>query len=133
MIDDDDLNDDVSDLFRLMDAPIAPRPTAQEMADEGMSRAADHAESVNPGWNEQAFSMLLTYAETHFEFMTEDVRVWAHTKGLPQPPDGRAWGAVTQRAVRARLLVRDRYRKTRIPPAHATPRPVWRSPLLRWE
>lgn len=116
-------------LFGLMDAPPAPAPTTRELALEGMTRAVDHADRIEPGWSERAYRMLLQYAASHFEFMTEDVRTWAHDAGLPQPPDSRAWGAVTLRAVKARLLIRDRYRKTRIPPAHACDRPVWRSPL----
>lgn len=119
-----------ADLFNFMDAPISPRPTAQELADDGMNRAVDHADALEGGWSERAYSMLLDYAAQHFEFMTEDVRVWAHEQSLPMPPDGRAWGAVTLRAAKAKMIVVDRYRKTRIPPAHATPRPVWRSQIF---
>lgn len=121
----------MSDLFDWMDAPSRVSPTTQELALEGAQRAADHAEAVTPGWNEQAYSMLLSFAADHFEFMTEDVRVWAHGEGLPQPPDARAWGSVVLRAVRAKAVFRDHYRKTRIPPAHACDRPVWRSPLYQ--
>lgn len=119
-----------ADLFNFMDAPIAPRPTAQQLADDGMMRAADHADAVEEGWSERAYSMLLDYAAEHYEFMGEDVRSWAHSAGLPQPPDGRAWGAVVLRASKAKLIIVDRYRKTRIPPAHATPRAVWRSQIF---
>lgn len=114
----------------LLDLMGVAGPSTQDMADAGMQQAVDHADAVEPGWSEQAYAMFLEYAADHFEFMTEDVRVWAHENGLPQPPDGRAWGAVTHRAIRAKLVVCDRYRKTRIPPAHATPRPVWRSQIF---
>lgn len=119
----------MADFFDFMDAPSAPKPTAQDLAIDGMTRAIEHADAVEEDWSERAYHMLLTYALNHFEFMTENVRVWAHDQGLPLPPDGRAWGAVTMRAVRDRIIVRDRYQKTRIPPAHSTPRPVWRSQL----
>jgi hypothetical protein len=121
----------MADLFNFMDAPVSPRSTAQQLADDGMNRAVDHADQVEPGWSQRAYDMLEGYALSHFEFMTEDCRVWAHGEGLPTPPDGRAWGAVTLRAVKAGLIVCDRYRKTRIPPAHATPRPVWRSQIFQ--
>lgn len=112
------------DLFDFADSR---GPTAQELADDGMARAVDHADAVEEGWSERAYKLLCRYATEHSEFMTEDVRVWAHQIGLPKPPDGRAWGAVTLRAVKASIIYCHHYRKTRIPPAHATPRPVWRS------
>jgi hypothetical protein len=111
------------DLFDFM------QPSAADLATIGMQRAVDHADQVEGGWSELAYAMLEQYAFSHCEFMTEDVRVWAHENGLAVPPDKRAWGAVTLRAVREKLVVCDRYRKTRIPPAHATPRPVWRSQI----
>jgi hypothetical protein len=117
---------DNDDLFSRMDAP-----TTQELAVDGMNRAVDHADRVEPGWSDQAYEMMEGYALSHFEFMTEEVRVWAYGEGLPQPPDGRAWGAVTSRAVKAGMIALNRYRKTRIPPAHATPRAVWRSILYQ--
>ena len=101
--------------------------TARELANQGMKESADHAEAVEPGWNGLAYGMLQNYARTNAEFMTEDVRVWAKVQGLPDPPDKRAWGSIINRAVRASMLARDRYESTKIPPAHATPRPVWRS------
>ncbi len=118
----------MDDLCDLMGAPVAPRPTARDLAEEGMNRAVEHADAEEPGWSERAYRLLFAYAEAHPLFATEDARTWAHNEGgLPLPPDGRAWGAVTNRAVRAGLIVRDHYRPTRIPPAHASPRPVWRS------
>lgn len=117
----------MTNLFNFMDAPVAPKVTAQQLAEEGMSRAVDHADEIEPGWSQRAYGMLESYALNHFEFMTEEVRVWAHGEGLPTPPDGRAWGAVTLRAVKAGVIAWERYQKTRSPPAHATPRAVWKS------
>lgn len=121
----------MGELFNIMDAPIAPKPNTQEMALAGMQQAADHADAVEESWGERAYQLLTGYAVEHFEFMTEEVRVWAHSIGLPKPPDGRAWGAVTHRAVRAGIITCHRYRKTKVPPAHATPRPVWRSNIFQ--
>lgn len=119
----------MTDMFDMMGAPIAPKVSAQQLADDGMATAIEHADAVLPGWGEHAYEMLVGYALNNFEFMTEDARVWAHRHGLPTPPDGRAWGAVTLRAVKAGIISCDRYQKTRIPPAHSTPRPVWRSAI----
>lgn len=101
--------------------------SARELAEDGMIRAVEHADRVEPEWSERASSLLRDYAQFNPEFMTESLRVWAHRMGLPLPPDPRAWGAVVNKAVRDGLIVRDRYEMTKIPPAHATPRPVWRS------
>lgn len=105
-------------------------PTTQQLADDGMQRAVDHADAVEDRWSERAYQLLEEFAGSHYEFMTEDVRQWAHEQqDLPKPPDPRAWGAVTVRGIQSRLFIRIGYRKTRIPPAHATPRPVWRSTI----
>ncbi|WP_066807163.1 hypothetical protein [Sphingomonas asaccharolytica] len=104
---------------------------AAEAAGIGIKQAVDHADRVDPGWSDRAFEMLEGYALTHFEFMTEEVRVWATEAGLPPPPDGRAWGAVTLRAAKAKLIVVSRYQNTRVPPAHAAPRAVWRSQIYQ--
>lgn len=113
----------------LAGAPLFEHST-RELARLGMEQASSHADAVEERWTDRAFDLLKLYAESHMMFMTEEVRVWAHgEKGLPQPPDKRAWGAVTNRAVKQRILICDHYRPTTIPPAHATPRPVWRSQI----
>lgn len=112
-------------------ADLFEQPTTLDLAQAGMNRAVEHADVVSPEWSIEAHQMLCVYAQLHEEFMTEDLRVWAHRKGLPKPPDPRAWGAVVQQAVRRRVIVRDRFSLTKIPPAHATPRPVWRSCIYR--
>lgn len=105
---------------------------SRALARDGMNRAIEHADRVEPSWSERATAILLDYATTHSEFMAEDVRVHAHkVMGLPNPPDPRSWGAVVNNAVRGGVIVRDRYELTKIPPAHATPRPVWRSRIFR--
>lgn len=102
------------------------------MAREGMQRAVDHADRIEPSWSESATEILRRYAQFTPEFMGEDVRAYAHKiEHLPLPPDPRAWGAVVNSAVRSGIIARDRYELTKIPPAHATPRPVWRSLIYR--
>lgn len=106
--------------------------TAKELANDGMTRAIEHADQVEPDWGSRAAAILIDFASVNSEFMAEDVRVYAHkVLGLPQPPDPRAWGAIINSAVRQGIIVRDRYELTKIPPAHATPRPVWRSCICR--
>ena len=47
-------------------------------------------------WMEMALEALRTHATAHKYFTTEQVR-GAHPE-LPEPPDKRAWGAVTRKA-----------------------------------
>lgn len=110
---------------------FASESSARELADEGMTAAIEHADRVSARWSVQAGQLLRIYAQMHPEFMAEDVRIWAHRKDLPCPPDPRAWGAVVNRAVREGVLIRDRFELTKVKPAHATPRPVWRSTIYQ--
>ena len=101
--------------------------STRQMAEEGMNQAVEHADEVSPGWSNAAFERFKEYARSHREFMTEDARVWAHEQGLELPPTARAWGSVTVRAKKEGLIAVLRYENTKVPPAHAAPRPVWGS------
>jgi hypothetical protein len=103
----------------------------KKLAEAGMQEAVEHADRVIESWSDLAMQELSVFAQVNAEFMAEDLRVWAHDKGLPKPPDPRAWGAVVNRAVKRGIIVRDRFELTKVPPAHATPRPVWRSLIYR--
>ncbi|MCA0214757.1 MAG: hypothetical protein LCH79_16460 [Proteobacteria bacterium] len=68
----------------------------------GMERAAARADRKNPGWTEQAADKLLAQVQTiphKQEFTIEAVRLVIEPD-LPPPPDKRAWGQVTQAALR---------------------------------
>lgn len=107
------------------------QPAANDLAREGMARAVDHADRVEGGWSVRAYQLFEQFAVSHWEFMTEDVRNWAHKLGLPAAPSGRAWGAVALRACRDRIIVSNGYRKTTNPLAHGTPATLWRSQIYR--
>lgn len=75
--------------------------TAQEAAEIGIKRAADHADREYSGWVEEAAEALGWAATQHpagSEFTIEQLR--RLTTELPDPPDLRSWGAATQRATR---------------------------------
>lgn len=57
-------------------------------------------------WQDRAFQMLRSYAQTHSLFLIEEARAAALRAGLTEPCDSRMWGAVTRRAVRAGLIRR---------------------------
>lgn len=73
-------------------------------ADAGIKRAEDHAERTEPGWVDRAAEAVREVAQVaaaHFvngEFTVEQARA-LNGSDLPPPPDGRAWGAVTRRAL----------------------------------
>jgi hypothetical protein len=70
---------------------------AWEAAAIGMARAVKRAGEI---WKRQAIGLSLAYlAHTRFtnpnwRFLIEDVRSWCEQRGLPDPPDKRAWGAI---------------------------------------
>lgn len=96
------------------------------LRDEGMRRAADHADRKVPSWQEMALDYLVDYSKAFNEFLVEDVREWAHDHGLPEPPSARAWGAVISTAKRKNLVEFVKYRRVKNPKAHSTTAAVWR-------
>jgi hypothetical protein len=105
--------------------------TAARIArDDGMARAANHADQVVPSWQERALAFLRDYAASHADFICEDVRQYAEARGLPTPPDGRAWGAVMMRGARLHIVGKtDRVRCAADPKVHMNPCTLWKSCL----
>lgn len=71
---------------------------ARQKRDAGMKASTAHADAVSPTWSERALAFLHEFAVDHRQFPAEHVRLYAHNKGLPMPPDGRAWGSVMRSA-----------------------------------
>src|SRR4051812_29537975 len=89
--------------------PLLDWTEATARRDDGMARAVEHADAVAPSWSERALRSLMEfklYNPAADSFMAEEVRKWSELNGLAAPPDGRAWGAVFQRAARAGHIVR---------------------------
>ena len=91
--------------------------------------ARDEAlENVEQGageeWVELATAWLRNYLETHLEYNPDVV----NQEG-PQPPERRAWGIITRRAIQERWIERTGYApRTR---GHATMGPVYESRICR--
>jgi hypothetical protein len=66
----------------------------QSEADEAIHRAGDAQERKVDGWHDQAIELLKQYSHTVEDFLTEDFRVWAEEKGLPEPEEPRAYGSL---------------------------------------
>lgn len=78
---------------------------AESKRDDGISRSVDHADRKEPNWSDAALFMVRRYARmSGAPFMAEDARAFADKMGLNDPPDGRAWGAVFQRARKSGLI-----------------------------
>jgi len=95
-----------------------------KLRDAGMQQAVDNAESKHPSWGDRALSLLVKYPKD--EFMAEQVREFAKSRGLPDPPSKRAWGAVIVKAKKMGIIEHMRYDRVSNPKAHRTPASVWR-------
>lgn len=104
---------DLFEKFTRRGDSIVP-PTAEEIArirrDDGIQRAADHADEVDPTWRERALGYVKLYVVAHSApFLAEDVRAEAEKDGLSPPPTKRAWGPVLQKAAREGIVKRVGY------------------------
>lgn len=91
-------------LFEQSLQQLHPHPTpAGEL---GMARVAEKADRVTVGWTETAFRGLSKWVNSSiFPFTIEQARREVTGWLVPEPHDGRAWGAVTVRAVREGVIV----------------------------
>jgi hypothetical protein len=72
---------------------------------EAMGVTEPRRPELPEGWVDRATARLEEVAEEGLTFCADDVRRLAEDDGLPQPPDGRAWGSVIARAKRRGLIV----------------------------
>jgi hypothetical protein len=88
--------------------------------------AADHADRVRVQWTATAVAFLRTYVAKHRgAFLAEDVRAASLAWGLPEAPDGRAWGHVMKRAEREGVIVAVGYSGARS--SNGSPKVLWRA------
>lgn len=102
------------------DAPPPAQVQAELRRDLGVTRAANAAHRNAPGWEDDALAAVRRFALTHETFIAEDARA---TIAIPDGVDGRAFGAVMQRARREGLVRADGFA-----PANSSNR----SPKVRW-
>lgn len=79
---------------------------AQARAEQGIDRAARRANALNAGWCEQATEALRRFAAHQAGFWTIEMARAVIEADLPKPTDGRAWGRVTQDALRLGYIVK---------------------------
>ena len=86
---------------------------ARARRDQGMASSEAHANDDAPGWSDQCFVLLCRFVDERTEpFTIEDFRPWAYSRGLSKPAEERAFGGVTQRAIRQGVMVRVGYKPT---------------------
>ncbi len=100
---------------------------ADQAAKAGMLAAAMHADRVEGDWTTQAGAALYRFAQLRGQrpFLIEDVRVFAHSAGVPDAPDSRAWGFVVQAAKRDGTICPVGYAKARS--SNGSPKVLWKS------
>lgn len=83
--------------------------SGEQLRDQGIKVAEDHANSETPQWTDLAYQALKDYPGGVEHFTCEQVRAWAEENGVPAPPDARSWGGTFQRASRAKLITKIGY------------------------
>ena len=73
--------------------------SGHELGVELANLAADNA---GEEWKESAYDALIKYAKSHSQFTIEDVR--NNNLDLPAPPTERAWGSITIKAKKNKVI-----------------------------
>jgi hypothetical protein len=100
--------------------------SAKAAAEIGITRSADHADAVHDGWVDDAVESLrkaITLFPQGSDFTIEQARQKITT--LPEPPDLRAWGAVTRRAVKLGYVIKTNNFRTAIS-SNNSPKPLYK-------
>jgi hypothetical protein len=97
--------------------------------DDGIQRAADHADAVSERWSKRAGEMLERYIAAHpgVRFTSPMVRAWGVEHGLESPASKLAWGGVFQSAARRGLIVRDGFEQFGDQTMHLQTVTAWRA------
>lgn len=103
--------------------PLLERMGVQEAIDAVVASA----NRAHAGWSDNAFEVLKRFIKPGAIFKAEDVRNFADTTELPEPPDRRAWGGVLQRASKSGLIIRIGYAQCRNKGAHNRPTTLWQA------
>lgn len=92
--------------------------------DVAIETVADHAEENVTGWKTAALGYVRRYAETHYEFVSENCTDWAFENGLIKPHDPRAMGQIYRAAAKAKFIINIGSGRS---VKRASPTTLWRS------
>lgn len=73
----------------------------------GAQRASDHADRTTPLWSKIAYVRSLQFVQVVGRgalFTTIELRRWCEAYSVPPPPDARAWGNVTRKLSKRRVI-----------------------------
>ena len=127
LIIDPNLHEPTGDAQR--DEMLRRMAAAKVQRDEGMAQALDHAERDTPSWGVLALMFLKSYANTHRQFTSFDLRNAAKAWGLVMPPTDKAFGPVFVRAAKEGVIRKAGYAQH--PERHASPTVLWDSLIAR--
>lgn len=78
--------------------------------DEGIARAVDHANRVDPDWNKRVWELFTEWLgrmPVGFRFMIEDFRLYLDAqKKIAKPPSLRAFGFIPGKAARLGMITK---------------------------
>jgi hypothetical protein len=118
-------NEAQTSLFNLGHPPRLSRRDAADRRDDGMRRARKHAEKITQSWRLIAMVGLEKFLRERSDpFLAEQFVDWSRKNGVPQPPDGRAWGAVLSSARRLEII--EKVGVGLATTSNLSPKPLWK-------
>lgn len=97
--------------------------------ESGIFRGEVGANAEIDGWSDLALERIVEYAASHETFLMEEVRR-SLPEDFPEPSDARAWGVVTRKAVKDKIISRtENYAPARS--SNLSPKPVWSSLIFK--
>lgn len=94
----------------------------ERLRDEGLERAVTHADKVVPEWKDKCWSLFLEWLDrmpAGHRFLLEEFRLHCEAQGkIEQPPSNRAFGFLSVKAARAKLIFQCGTGKVNNPNAH---------------
>lgn len=110
-------------------AVVFDMAAGKKLADEGMNRAVEKADYDHDGWKQkcwQLFWQWLNRKPRYFEFMIEDFREYLMKYDLLEKPNSdRAFGFISQKALKMELIIHAGTRQVRNKKAHRATANVW--------
>lgn len=102
----------------------------QALAEEGLARAVTKANNDHPEWSERCWNLFLRWLgkkPVGYHFLIEEFRILAiEWKKIEEPNSNTAFGFVSKRAVKMKIIEGVGTAKTKSKGSHSTPANVWR-------
>ncbi len=77
-----------------------------ELAQLGMTRAANAQNNVEEKWTDQALNVIISIALKNPTVHVDDVELEKDIQNLPEPSHPNAWGSVWSTAIRRNIIAR---------------------------